>query len=376
MVALVVAVIVGVGVGAGSVHAGRAAPAACLTGEARSLVLISARTGAIEQSFPGIRGANVVLADGHGGWFVGGSVSCFDGLNAVSVLHLDRTGRLDRTFRVTRGAPISVLALSGSALYAAGGFGVEAVNAATGARRWLTRVSGGMQPRVSGVAANSEAVYIGGAFTDVSGVPQPPLVALDARTGKLLDWRAPTLRGGLPATSIPRVEVDAVALDGSRLFIGSNTISSVGGRARPGIAALDARTGALTAWRPGNVRGYRAVGDVETILIAHGEVFTAGHDGFGVTNAASGKVEKWMNQIEGVASHFAAAGDIVYLGADIRNSFTAVARQARNNLAAIDLATGHFTSWAPDIDTDVAVGSMAASRDRVLVAGSFSKTLG
>jgi hypothetical protein len=81
-----------------------------------------------------------------------------------------------------------------------------------------------------------------------------------------------------------------------------------------------------------------------------------------------------MNEVE--AKRFAAFGTIVYLGGDLRNSIDTVAGMPRNNLAAIDLATNTFTSWGPNLAHYAAVDSIAASRDDVLVAGNFSKSIG
>ena len=121
---------------------------------------------------------------------------------------------------------VSLLARSGATLYAAGEFGVETLDAATGARRWLVRI--GHTPNAPGVLA---------------------LVA-----------------------------------DDRAVYLGGNTIMSVDGERRPGFAAVDAHTGRLSPWKPGSAPGLNpgsGVGDVESILVAGGLVFSGGHDGFG-----------------------------------------------------------------------------------------------
>jgi outer membrane protein assembly factor BamB len=349
-----------------------AAAPSCEKGEARSLVLLSARSGQVERDYPGIGGVGVVLADGHGGWFLGGLISCFEGVRAASVIHLDPAGQLDRRWHVAHGAPIGVLALSGSTLYAGGAFGVEAFAATTGRKRWTTHVEGGHQPGVFALAASPTIVYLGGEFKAVAGRRLPALAALDARTGTILDWRAPAL--GCPG---PTCLVDALALDGSHLFLGGNSIATVGGQRRPGFAELDAQTGALAPWVPGTAPGLNpgsGVGDVETILVAHGTVFSAGHDGFGITDERTGAIAPLMRSVKG-AYLFAASGSTAYFGGNLRNSLSATGKIG-NNLAAVDLATGRVKPWAPDLDTYVGVASIAASQTRVLVAGGFSKSLG
>jgi hypothetical protein len=355
-----------------SFAAAPASAAPCATGEVHYLELLSARTGKVERSFPGVAGVNVVLADGHGGWFVGGSISCLDGLRPASLVHLDPAGQLDRRWHVAHGTPIAVLVVSGSTVYAGGGSVVEAFDVTTGRLRWTTRFQGGFEPGVAAVAASSTAVYVGGDFKAVAERRRPTLVALDPRTGALLGWRPPALRCAGTACA-----VDALALDGSRLFVGGNSITAVGGARRPGFAELDAETGALAPWAPGTSPAFRrgaGVGDVETIVIAHGLVFSAGLDGFGITDERTGAIAPLMRTVRS-AYRFAAAGTTVYLAGNIRNTLSVTGRIG-NNLGAVDLATGHVRAWAPYLDTYVGVASIAASATRVLVAGSFSKTLG
>ena len=131
-----------------------------------------------------------------------------------------------------------------------GGYRVEALDAATGAQRWLAHVNG--RQGVFSLAADSRAIYVGGDFTRVNDTPRPSLVALDPRTGRLLSWHPPTLRGGPPG-----VTVQALALAGRRLYVGASPLTSIGGQKRRGLAALDARSGRLTPWIPATADGYR-----------------------------------------------------------------------------------------------------------------------
>ena len=173
--------------------------------------------------------------------------------------------------------------------------------------------------------------------------------------------------------------VVALALAGDRLYLGGSTIVAVDGRHRPGFAALDARTGRLLSWQPGTGAGLNAgygVGDVETILVDRGLVFSAGHDGFGIVSARTGAIAGWMRKVQGVASVFAAHGSIVYLGGNIRNSFGTIGGRVRNDLASIDLARGRVLPFAPRLTPYVAVSAIAADRDEVLVGGDFFTSFG
>ncbi len=88
-----------VGAIAGAVGA-HSATAACSKNSWRSLVLISAQTGAVDRSFPDVNGnVNVVLADGRGGWFVGGGFGCVGKVAVPGLVHLHSDGTLDTAWQ-------------------------------------------------------------------------------------------------------------------------------------------------------------------------------------------------------------------------------------------------------------------------------------
>ena len=73
---------------------------------------------------------------------------------------------------------------------------------------------------------------------------------------------------------------------------------------------------------------------------------------------------------------FAAAGDLAYLGGDCRSTLGRIEGKPRNNLAAVDLTTGHATAWAPNVAKYACVSAIAADADRVLAGGFFGPSLG
>ncbi|HEY1478742.1 MAG TPA: PQQ-binding-like beta-propeller repeat protein [Gaiellales bacterium] len=353
--------------------------AACPAMPGRSLVLISARTGAVDRDFPDVS-ANAVVSDGHGGWFVAGSFSCVGGVHVPGLVRLDHHGRLDRGWhavlpRGRRFEGIAVLVRAGPTLYAGGTFGIEALAASNGARRWLAPVTApSTGAGVEAIAAGPGRVFVGGDYGSIAGSRRHSLAALDPATGHVLAWRYPVLKGFVPSPS-----VEALAVAGRRLYLGGTTITRVDGARRPGLAAFDAISGRLSSWTPGTAPGLNpgyGVGDVETILVSRDTVITAGHDGFGAVSARTGRIEPWMRRLQGVAYRFASYGGTLYLGGNVRNSFSAAGAYPRDNLAAVDPASGRFTAWGPRLARFVGVSSMAADRDEVLVAGSFTPTLG
>lgn len=194
------------------------------------------------------------------------------------------------------------------------------------------------------------------------------MAALDARTGRLLDWQAPL--GG--SSDGARLSVHALELGGSRLYVGGN-FTSVGGRERSGFAAFDADSGALLPWK----RHFG--GGSGEILATHGQVITGGPESswhFDAASARTGRRLAWTSRLRGTATEFAVAGAILYLGGGPREGFGTVAGRPRRNLAAFDLSTGRFTSWAPRLAVDVTVNDIIPSGDQVLVIGWFTNTVG
>jgi hypothetical protein len=223
---------------------------------------------------------------------------------------------------------------------------------------------------VEALATNGPRVYVAGDFSTIGGIPREALAALDLRSGRVLAWRPHLAKTGR------RPYVYALAVAGNRLYVGGSGLAFAGNQHLQGVVALAVHSGRVLAWTPRkkSYTGYLAVGDVETILVAHGEVLTAGHDGWGATSARTGRVLPWSYRIG--ARYFTASGDLVYLAGNCRNSFTAAAGMPRNNLAAINLAGNRFTGWAPDVNRYTCVNAIAASADQVLVAGSFTRSLG
>ena len=195
---------------------------------------------------------------------------------------------------------VESLAISGSTLYVGGKFAsvggrprgnLAAVDAATGAvKAWDPRASDGDNPEVLALAVSGSTIYAGGFFTSMGGRPRNHLAAVDARTGALKSWDP-------NADSTVRV----LAVSGTTVYAGG-FFTSVGGRTRNHLAAIDAATGAVRAWDPNVARGYYT--EVKALALS---------------------------------------GSTVYMAGD----FTSVGGQTRNRLAAVDIATGAVKAWDP-----------------------------
>jgi outer membrane protein assembly factor BamB len=337
---LLAALIVGVIAGG----AGGASTEAC-----RSAVIVSATTAKV------LRGLhlpiNSVVADGHGGWFVGNS----------RLKHLRRDGSVDETWHsaARRSLPYrlrladGMLVRHGNCLYFAGRRRVVAVDAGTGRVLWLSpAIAGptvrGLRATIAAVAAGSRTVYVGGTFTSLGGARRVGLAALDALTGRLLPWQAPPAR-----------DVALLALSSSRLYFSGSS----------GVRAVRASDGRATSFVP------RARIDGPIMLAVWNRFVLLGCSSrwsycpadSGVFDGRSGKpVHKFGFDEVLSAGAVAFHGSTAYLGTGPEGDFG-----GSTYLIAIDLRTGKFEPWFPKVGYYASATSIAVSGDRVFVAGSF-----
>jgi outer membrane protein assembly factor BamB len=256
------------------------------------------------------------------------------------------------------------LATDGSTLYAAGNLGVVAFDAATGARRWSVGVAGG---EASQVALGRAVAYIVGDFTRVGGVARRGLAALDARTGKLMSWTVAldSVPGPQPAF------VTAIAVSGGTVYVGGY-FKGVGGKVQPNLAAVSAATGRAIGRAP--MRRTAAPDASRGIVVSH-RLLIAGHDTLVAVDTRSGKPARWPNAIRGSAYIFSVGGDTLYMGSDIRYGFERAGGRPANNLAAVRLPDGPVLPWRPILAPYTIIESLAASRGTVIVIGEFLRTI-
>ncbi|MEJ3742262.1 hypothetical protein WEI85_03050 [Actinomycetes bacterium KLBMP 9797] len=174
---------------------------------------------------------------------------------------------------------IWAVAYAAETVYVGGDFTAAVVNGRTVGRERLaafdvrTGVLRGWAPRADGrvraLAIAGSAVYIGGSFGYVNGVPRDSLARLDAATGAVHAFRHSV--SGQPYT---------IAIGSGRLYAGG-TISAVDGQARARLAAFSLASGALDdSWRPA------ADSTVEAVVATADRVYVGGK--FAAVNSASG----------------------------------------------------------------------------------------
>jgi hypothetical protein len=276
------------------------------------LVVLDAKSGREIARVESNGVVDTAVADGHGGWFVGGSFTRFGGVGRVGLAHLLLDGAVDPAWRASIGG------------------------------------ASGRRGSVTALARAGSRLFVAGAFGRVDGLDRPGLAAVDARTGAIVRSWSPS----------PRVWIDVQALlvAGPRLLVARNWTYPT-----PGITALDTRTGAVDQhWNP-HLLLIGDAGSFNTLLLRNGRVYVAGsfrvaglhRNGLVGLDARSGKPDlRWAPRVPNcsvcigfaVLYGLAASGRRVY----VSGAFRQIDGVRRAGVAALDARTGAIDrTWRP-----------------------------
>ena len=204
---------------------------------------------------------------------------------------------------------------------------LAAVDAVSGRlRAWNSRLDGWS---VNALAVAGRRLFVAGDFTRVGSTRREHLAAFDVATGALDAWNPGVSGQDFPGDD---VTVRDLVVDHETLYVGGQ-FDVIDGVARPGIAAFDVATGALTAWNPREID--RAINSVLKLAVADGTVYVSVSFGFvdercrqlggrrtavlvAIDAAASADV-RWCAGLSPVLA-LAAAGDRVYGGGGGRDT--------------------------------------------------------
>ncbi len=327
-------------------------------------------TGNTVSDFPYVNGTiNAVVADGSGGWYIGGEFTSVGGIVRNNIAHISADKSVDNNWNPDANSSVRALVLSsdGSIVYAGGYFTtlaggatarnyIAAIDASTGtATSWNPNAS----TSVWALAISGSTIYAGGQFISIGGQMRNYIAAIDASTGTATSWN--------PNAS---TSVWALAISGSTIYAGGQFIS-IGGQMRNYIAAINASTGSATSWNPDAnyfVLALAVSGDGSTIyaggyfLVSRSSPTIGGADRnyIAAVNASTGNATDWNPNADGNVIALAVSGSTVYAG----GSFSNIGGQARNCIAAIDVSTGNATGWNPNASNDIS---------SLLVSGSSPK---
>ncbi len=277
-----------------------------------SAVVLDAASGA-EIGHVAANGAVVAaVADGYGGWFIGGSFTRIGGQRRVALAHLLPTGTVDPDWRASIGS------------------------------------ASGRRVAVYALARAGGRLFVAGPFGRVGGLQRPGLAALDTETGGVLRRWAPQPRAWL--------DVAALTVAGRRLMVARQWSYPV-----PGITALDTRTAKIDwRWNP-HLRLIGDAGNFNTLLPFRSRLYVAGsfrvagldRSGLVALNARTGTPDRrWAPNVPNcsvcigfaVLYGLAVSKQRVY----ISGSFSRIDGEPRNGVAALNPRTGTLDrNWKP-----------------------------
>jgi len=207
------------------------------------------------------------------------------------------------------------------------------------------------------MARAGDRLYVGGSFTQLDGMPRKSLGAIHARSGALLDW-GPKV-AGRTRNDVGVVDTIAATSDGSVLFIGGD-FGRVDGALRKSLAAIgadgalrlfDAGAGYASSGEETKDeeelsasvslveldplgRALYVAGDFEMLGGAE-------RPGLGAVDARTGRVRPWNPDCDGDVwatpdgTQLVVAGDFERIGG------------GRRDVASFELASGYVTDWRP-----------------------------
>jgi|GEM_PF-1917740 len=303
-----------------------------------------------------------VVADGEGGWYIGGSFTSVYGIAHNRIAHILSDGSLDE-WNPNLNSYVESIAVNGTIVYAGGAFstvgtdarfGLAAIDVSTGkATSWNPKVNSS----VKSIVLRGTTLYAGGGFSTVGTDARFGLAAIDISTGKATSWY-PNLNGG----------VDSIVVNGTTVYAGGR-FTTVGIATRNNLVAIDISTGKATSWDPNVTGSVNSLAVYGTKIYVGGEYTAVGKDArsnLSAIDMSTGKATDWNPNVNWAVKSIAVNGSTVYAG----GRFTTVGTDTRNYLAAIDISTGKATSWNPNVNNDVC--SLAVSGTTICAGGYFN----
>ena len=214
------------------------------------------------------------------------------------------------------------------------------------------------------IATHGTSIYAAGRITGGADVRVYALSAAEA-TSRLRPLSGVVVGGG----------VNVLAPQAGRLLVGG-TFGGLGGVKRSGLAAFDARTGALLPWRP-SVQG----GTVDALASSGQTIYLAGQfsrvsgvrrDGLAAVSAlGAGKLLPWHPRLTYAnASALAVGGGRVFVGGMLK-PYGAKASTQLSHLLAFSARTGKLAAFRPRIGV---VSTLAVWRATLLAGGNQGVT--
>ncbi len=334
------------------------------------LARVDATSGSPAQGFPRLQEGDlvdVVIPDGSGGWYIGGSFTQVGGVSRQNLAHILANGTV-AAWTPDPDGEVSALVLRGSTLIVGGTFssiGGQLRNnlaaVSTSGAGLATTWNPDLDGTVYALASSPSTVFAGGAFTTVGGAFHVGLASIDATSGVASTTWSPQVFG----------LVSTLALADTTLYVGGIFTAISGATSLSNLTAVGAVTGAVHAWNPspdGWVHDLSVPPSGGPVYIA-GEFANAGGSarrGLAAIGAANGlAVANWNPNPDSTVSRVLWAGKKIYAA----GSFSNIGAATRLRVAALDSANAKATAWAPNANDDIT--AIAASGNSVVLGGTF-----
>lgn len=362
-----------------------------------SAVVVDRTTITPQEGWPMFHGDIVtVVADGSGGWYVGGSFTVAGNSNAANLVHILADKSIDPSWYPRPNGFIDQIIKVGTKLFVGGLFdniaGQTRLNLASFDNQVLTSWSPNPDYWVHTIAMTSgNVLFVGGRFNNIGGQARNSLAAVDPDTGVVSSWNAALQ----PANAV----VYSLVASGSTIYIGG-VFTRAGAPFRNNIAAMDVSTAVTSSWNPNaNAIVYNMVLDggtmyvgglfatiggqtrnrladislatglagslnvtfnssIQRIMVSGNDLFVGGgfYDynsdphatGVVVIDKVTGAVTGTNLNPDGSAYAFAESGGNVFVAGDF-NYLKGVSGEYRNGLVALDTTTYEIASWDPGL---------------------------
>ena len=328
---------------------------------------LNATSSNVDFSIPSTNGyVSAVIADGSGGFYIGGSFTTVGNTARSNLAHILSDGSIDPAFDVNVNASVWCLDKDGTNLYLGGTFSLvndssrnyaAAVNLSTGV---LQSWDPNPDSYLYDVKCSSNKIYMAGSFTTVKGVARNYVAAVTT-SNTLTSW-APN-----PDSYVRKI---AVNTSGTFIYLAGD-FTTIKGSSRNYLAKVDVNTGNLiNSWNP------NPNNSVYSVYISGNKVFAGGYfstikttfnrNYFAALDSATAIPTSLIANANNLITSINTNGSQLYLG----GYFTEINSKPRAYIASINLLSDTLESWAPSFGG--VVNSIGFAGSIVIAGGDFS----
>ena len=334
-----------------------------------SSAVIDGSSGTSNITFPRVYGTvNVTLADGSGGWYIGGNFTRVGNYDIKNLAHINANNSVDLNFKPEPNATVFTLVLNGSYLYAGGSFTtikglvnnyIVKLDKTNGDPIFWNAFCNNV---VRTMALYTDKLIIGGDFSSIGGLTRNRLAAVDTNFVQATTW-----------DPNPNAAVYKVFVNGTKLYVGGDFTN---------IATVAKSRGAGFTLPGFTVDPYDfgANNRIHDFAFYNNVLYAAGN--FTVIGGASRNYLAGLNPLNALSNSFNASADgivqtvAIYNGAVIAGGdFSNIGGAARNRLASLIPTSGLANTWNPNVmglkGTTYNVLSITSSGNNVFVGGTF-----